>query len=153
VAFYGDPDELDRLANALDSYAAQVRQITKDQLTTVRNAAWVSAAKQKYQDDLMGKCNSADQAAAGIQDAARILRAHAQEVRETVALIGRIEQKVTEWYAYARDQVDKAIQSGAAGAAAPWLSWPRQFQPGALPASGDKAWLDVGQFMQRAGVL
>ncbi|HEU5108577.1 MAG TPA: hypothetical protein VFT95_08480, partial [Micromonosporaceae bacterium] len=33
----------------------------------------------------------------------------------------------------------------------PWRNWPHQ--PGNLPMSGDKAWLDVGRFMQGQGVL
>jgi hypothetical protein len=33
----------------------------------------------------------------------------------------------------------------------PWQNWPHQ--PGNLPPTGDKAWLDVGTFMRAEGVL
>jgi hypothetical protein len=154
VAFYGDPDELDRLAKVLDGHAAAVRQLTADQLSRARTANWVSPAATAYQNLLVAKCRQADEAADGIEAAAAILRGHAEQIRRLLAAIDRIEQVVKDWMRAVARAVEDAVESGAAVMGQPpWMSWPVRYQPQALPPPGDKAWLDVGQFMRRAGVL
>lgn len=154
MAFYGDPDELDRLAKVLDGHAAAVRRLVADQLNRARTAKWVSPAATSYQNLLLAKYKRADEAADGIEAAAAILRGHAQQIRQLLAAIDRIEQVVKDWVRAVARAVEEAVESGAAVMGPPpWMSWPARYQPQALPPPGDKAWLDVGRFMRGAGVL
>lgn len=150
---YGSPDELDRLARVLDEQAAAVRQATTDQLRRAREARWVSDSAEAYQNLLAQKCNDAGRAADRIAEAAAILRAHAQRVRELLAAINRIQEAVEDWFTAVGRRLDELVRSGQAGGpvAPPWLSWP--YRPGALPEPGDRRWLDVGRFMRNAGVM
>lgn len=154
MAFYGNPDELERLAKLLDGHAATVRQLTAEQLNRAKTAKWVSPAATAYQNLLTAKYKQAEEAAGGIQAAAAILRGHAQHVRQLLAAIDRIEQVVKDWFRAAANAIEEAVESGAAVMGQPpWASWPARFQPQSLPPPGDKAWLEVGQFMRRTGVF
>lgn len=151
---YGDPDELDRLAHKLRGRADAVRYETEDQVLRASAAQWVSTAAEAYRRQLASRRKDAARAAEELEQAAAALQAHAQEVRDLVARIARIEQDVTEWFSNkARELVDavgSAIRRIAHGDL-PWSGWP--YTPQSLPPPGDKGWLDVGAFMRRQGVL
>jgi hypothetical protein len=153
VSFYGDPDELDRLAKVLVEHAAAVRQATADQLKRAQAASWVSTAADQYKNLLRTKCQQAQRVASEIDAAAAILRGHAQQIRQMLAAIDRIEQAVTDWVSAVARKLEEALQSGAAGIGAPWLSWPAKYQPQSLPPPGDKGWLEVGRFLRSVGVM
>jgi hypothetical protein len=96
---YGDPDELDRLAGRLRSRADGVRRITDDHVTRGNAAHWQSVSAQTYRDRLVRDGAEAERVAEHLEQAAAALQAHAQEVRDLVAIIERTEHEVSEWLA------------------------------------------------------
>lgn len=151
---YGDPDELDRLARVLRARAAAVRQAAQDQVTHAAAARWVSTSAEAYREQLARRRIEADRAADGLEAAAAALQVHAQEVRDLLASIARIEQEVTDWFSQKARQLVDAVSSvvnRVVHGDLPWSGWP--YTPQSLPPPGDKRWLDVGQFMRGQGVL
>jgi hypothetical protein len=159
-SFYGDPAELDRLAGQLGRQAAEVRRHAADHVRQGHAASWVSSAAQEYRDRITQDEAEADRTAAELERAAALLRAHADEVREKLAEIARIEQAATAWFEHrARSLMDTAEHVvDSAGRLvrklvhdAPWSMWP--IGPHNLPASGDMRWLEVGGFLRGQDVL
>jgi hypothetical protein len=151
---YGDPDELDRLAGVLRTRAADVRQRADEQVTRAQAAQWVSVSAEAYRDRLAGRHTEAYDTADSLERAADMLVVHAQEVRERIAAIARIEQAVTDWFGRRASEVADVVRSGVQRVLQgdlPWSGWP--YTPQSLPPSGDRAWLDAGQFMRGKGVL
>jgi hypothetical protein len=157
---YGDPDELDRLARRLSARAAAVRAHADDHVRRGQAAHWMSSSAQAYRDRVARDRVGADRAAVELERAAAALRAHAQQVRETVAMIARYEREATAWFEHragsvlhtAENVVDTAGRAvGRLIADAPWSTWP--IGPDNLPGPGDRRWLDVGRFMRGKGVL
>lgn len=151
---YGDPDELDRLAGSLRTRAAEVRDRADQQVTRAEAAQWVSVSARAYRDLLARRRTEAYEIADGLTAAAADLAAHAEEVRQRVAAIARIEQEVTDWFGRRAAELTDAIRTGVGrllDGELPWSGWP--YTPRSLPPPGDKGWLDVGDFMRRQGVL
>ncbi len=160
VPRYGDPDGLDRLAARLRERAGEIRRDAAGHQRQGQAAHWVSTAAQAYRERVAADRADADRAAAELEHAADVLRAHAQQVRETIALIERYEREVTSWFEHqARSlahTVEDAVDSAGRAvnrlvADVPWRSWP--IGPTNLPVPGDARWLEVGEFMRRQGVL
>lgn len=149
---YGDPDEVDHLARTLRSRAAAVRDSADQQLARAQAAQWVSVAARAYQERLMRRRIEAYEVADSLEQAAAELQAHAQEVRERVAAIARIEREVTDWFGRRANEVGEALRSGVRRVVdeLPWSGWP--YSPRSLPPPGDRGWLDVAEFMRRKGV-
>lgn len=158
---YGNPDELDRLAKQIDQHAEELRRRASDMVSKAAAMQWKSTAADACRNAIGNDRGTLDSVAERLDQAGTALRKHAQEVREKIAEIGRIEHAVTGWFhdrIHDLERVGKGVESGVehalglgGSAGAPWRSWPHQ--PGNLPPSGDKAWLDVGDFMRRQGVL
>jgi hypothetical protein len=151
---------LDRIAARLEARAASVRQHAADHQRQGQAARWVSTAAQAYRDRVAEDRAEADRAADAMEHAAAVLRAHAQRVRERIALIARYEADALDWFArQARslaDGVENVIDSAGRVveqlvAEAPWSTWP--IGPQNLPAPGDMKWLEVGSFLRRQGVM
>ncbi len=160
LRLYGDPDSLDQLANRLTSRAGEIRQHAADHQRQGQAAHGVSAAAQAYRDRVAADRADADRAAAELAHAAELLRAHAQRVRETIALIDRYEREVTSWFEHQARSLAHTVEDvvDSAGRAVkrlvedvPWGTWP--VGPGNLPAPGDARWLEVGEFMRRQGAI
>ncbi|MEU4692533.1 hypothetical protein [Actinoplanes sp. NPDC023714] len=153
MAFYGDPDELDRLAAGLRAKAARIRDDAAAHEARGRTARWVSDGATAYREQLARDRAETDRRAEGIEHAAALLVAHADEVRQALAAIARIEKQVTDWFA---DQ-KRALTDLAGGVLrrvtgnVPWVDWP--IGPDSLPEPGDVRWLEVGRFMSRQGAL
>jgi hypothetical protein len=157
---YGDPDALDQLAERISSRAGEVRQRAADHARRGETARWVSVAAEDYRVRLRQDRVDADRAADELERAARALHAHAREVRETIARIAEAEREAVAWFdRQARglaDRVEQVVEvaGGALKRAVldvPWSGWP--YQPGNLPAPGDRGWLDVGRFMRDRGAF
>lgn len=157
---YGDPDALDRLAATLQKRATEVREHADEHQRLGQAAHWVSSAAEAYRNVAAQDKAAAYLSADRIDEAAAALRAHAQEVRETLATIARMEKMATEWFHETTHRVantfDEIVDS-ATGAVKrlfhdpPWKTWP--IGPANLPGPGDKQWLEVGLFLQKKGVL
>jgi uncharacterized protein YukE len=174
MSFYGDPDELDRIAGDIEKQAEQVRTRGGELDSRAAGMQWKSVAADRCRETVHGDRKSLDEIAQRMDEAAALLRRHAQEVRELIEKIKRIEDAVVGWFNSAIDRFNHAVDSfkhavgdvvdsvtgflgfGGGGSppeppTPPWQNWPHQ--PGNLPPSGDKAWLDVGTFMQGQGVI
>ncbi|MGI5145120.1 WXG100 family type VII secretion target [Plantactinospora sp. CA-294935] len=156
LRMYGDPDELDRLAGRLRQRAAEVRERAADHERQGQAARWVSVSAQAYRDQVGRDRRQADQVADELDAVADAVVAHAQEVRELIALIARIEEQAKAWFAATAERMKELapLVGGPlmkAAMEAPWAGWP--VQPGNLPASGDQRWLEVGDFLRGRGVL
>lgn len=151
---YGDPDELDRLAGVLRARADAVRAESDQQVARAQASRWVSVSADAYRDRLAGRRGEAYGVAEGLEEAAAVLVGHAQEIRDRVAAIARIEQEVTDWFGRRATELADVVRSGVrrlVDGELPWSGWP--YTPQSLPPRGDKGWLDVGQFMRGKGVL
>lgn len=156
---YGDPDELDKLAAQLRSRAAQIREHAADHVRLSSRARWVSTAADTYREKVRQDREKADRAADELNRAAALLEAHAQEVRETIARIARIERETVDWFQRqahglaekAEHIVDTVADSVKRVIQEPWSGWP--YRPDKLPPPGDRQWLEVGDFMRRQGAI
>jgi hypothetical protein len=170
MSMYGDPDELDRIATQIERRADDVRCRAGEMETGAAAARWKSTAAERCRETIGGDRYKLEQAARRMDEAAALLRQHAQAVRELLALIKRTEEAVVGWFNRAIDRFNRAVESfrqavddvfetvgdvlGVGGdrpqpPTPPWRDWP--YQPGYLPRAGDKAWLDVGEFLRRQG--
>lgn len=97
LGLYGDPDALDAIAAELVQRARQVREAGEDHRAQARAARWVSAAASAYHRQLAVDCAAVDAAAEQMEEAAGLLRRHADEVRERLVAIACAEQAVRGW--------------------------------------------------------
>lgn len=163
MAFYGDPDELDRLAGQIAAAAAHVREQAGQARTKASTTQWQSTAATAFRGQVERDAAALDRSADELDRAAAVLRAHAATVRARIAEIRAIEHAVTDWFG----REIRALENAASQAwhamthpgetirrlipEPPWTSWP--WTPASLPAPGDKEWLEVGRFMRGQGVL
>lgn len=172
MAFYGDPDELDRIAVDISNRAEEVRTRASEMDDKARVMRWQSIAADRCRDLVHDDRRALDGVSERMDEAAALLRGHAQQVREMIALIKNIMESVTSWFRSAVDMFNRAVEGfkdavkdiadgvgdmlGIGGGEAPkppqppWQGWP--WGPDNLPADGDKAWLEVGDFMRQQGV-
>jgi hypothetical protein len=94
----GDPDELERLADLLMARAGQVHQRAADHLRQGYTARWMSVSADAYRDRIARDTAGCDRVAAGLEQAAAVLRKHAEQVRHVLALIAEFEHEVTGWF-------------------------------------------------------
>jgi hypothetical protein len=170
MSFYGDPDELDRLAVQIGRHAEDVRTRGSEMDARASAMRWKSVAADRARETVTGDRRQLDETARRLDEAATLLRRHAQEVRETIAKITMFEQAVASWFDSAIKVFDQAVDefdnlvSGIARGVVrwvgggqpeppkpPWQGWPHQ--PDNLPPPGDKRWLEVGEFMRKQGVI
>lgn len=135
---YGDPDALDELAAGLRARATAVREYADDHLRRCGAARWVSTAADAFRAQVAADHAAAYRAAADVDRAAAVLRAHADQVRDTLSLIRRFEREVAQWAERrargVRDRVGHRLTGGR-------------------PAPGDPGGLDVGRYLHAEGGL
>ena len=107
---YGDPDALDRLAAGLQQHATAVREHADEHQRLGQAARWVSIAAPAYRDKVAQDKAAAYRAADRIDAAAAALRVHAQEVRETLAMIARFERDATQWFTDTAHKVANMVE-------------------------------------------
>jgi hypothetical protein len=142
LSLYGDPDALDQLAQRLRGRAEEVRRHADEHVRRAEAAHWVSTAAQRYRGQVVEDRRQAYRAAGELDDAAAVLHAHADKVRQAVVRIAWVERKVTGWF---EREAQRWLDDP------PWRTWP--VTPFTLPPSGDVRWLDVGAAMSELGVL
>jgi predicted nucleic acid-binding Zn-ribbon protein len=162
MGLYGDPAELDRIANDITAQAAQVREHADELDRAAKSMRWKSAAADRCRAVLDDDRTKLEQAAQRMDEAAAKLRRHAQEIRQMVARIDEIAHKVTGWFSTALHDLENAagkvvgevggaLGIGGSSSAPPWAGW--HYGPNSLPPPGHKEWLEVGKFMSAKGVL
>jgi hypothetical protein len=169
---YGNPDELDRIAGEIEKRADGVRDRAKKLDDDARKMEWHSVAAERCRETVGGDRRQLEKAADGLTEAAALLRRHAQEVRELIAMIKKISEAVVGWFTIAIDRFNRAVDAfnqaardiadGVADALGfgggqppsppqpPWTGW--KWGPDNLPPAGDKAWLEVGEYLRGQGV-
>jgi uncharacterized protein YukE len=163
VPWYGDPDELARLATRLARRAEGVRGEAVALRLRVARLRWQGAAADAFHAAFEHDLARVRLSAQLLDEAAALMRRHAAQVRETLARIRAIEAAVTGWFTDQLRTLERAAGAvvdavtdplGTVRRAVedpPWTQW--RWQPGNLPESGSMEWLDVGDFFHRAGVL
>lgn len=169
---YGNPDELDRIAGEIEKRAESVRTHGTELTGNARRMQWQSVAAERCRETVEGDKRKLFRTAEDLDGAAAVLRQHAQEVREMIAAIKRIAEAVTGWFKSAIDTFNRAVDAfndavrdianGVADALGfgggqppqppqpPWTGW--KWGPDNLPPHGDKAWLEVGEYLRGQGV-
>lgn len=159
MAFYGDPDELDRLATRIRASAEDTRDHAQALSLRSMEVDWQSTAADEFRGTVERDVAALRHAADQLDEAAHLLRQHAERVRERIARIRAIEAAVTDWFGDQIRQLERAAASaltdpaGTVGQVAqdpPWRHWP--WTPRSLPNPGDKEWLEVGEFLRRQGI-
>ena len=162
MSWYGDPDALDGLARRLERDASAVRAQARALVVAAEATAWEGAAAQAFRRSVDGDAARVARAADRLDEAASELRRHADEVRAQLARLRALEQAVTGWFDDQASRLEQAARAvvdavtdpldGLRRAVAdpPWSSWP--WRPDRLPAPGDRAWLEVGEFLRARGV-
>ncbi|MEU8182566.1 putative T7SS-secreted protein [Micromonospora sp. NPDC049044] len=155
MSLYGDPDELDRVAARLAARARELRDWRDDHNRRVETAHWVSTAADAYRQRARADSAEISRAADNLEQAARDLYAHAQEVRETLARIAAIERAAVDWFDRTSREIANQVQQVAGVLervlTPPWDAWP--YKPGLLPPPGDRQWLDVGKLLRSTGAI
>jgi uncharacterized protein YukE len=162
VSWYGDPDALDALARQLAGDADAVRARGRALEDSVRGMRWQGDAATAFRHVVSEDADHLHRAARELDEAAAALRAHAAEVRAKLARIRALERAVAGLF----DEQLRSLQAAAQALAdavtdplatvrrvvadPPWAGW--AWRPGTLPAPGDKAWLDVGDYLAGRGV-
>ena len=162
MAWYGEPDVLDAHARRLSADAAGVRARAGALDAAVAQLSWQGPASQAFRRSVERDADHLHRAARELDEAAAAMRAHAAEVQARLARIRALEQAVSGWF----DDQLRSLQAAARAVAdavsdplaavrrvvadPPWTGW--AWRPGTLPASGDKAWLEVGDYLRGRGV-
>jgi uncharacterized protein YukE len=135
MGLYGDPDALDALASELDQRARSVRAAGEEHRGQGARARWVSDAAAAYRRQLAADCAAVDAAAGRMEEAADLLRRHADEVRDQLAAIARAEDAVRGWLS------DQLRRGGDL-----------LDDVGDLPEAGAGAWREVAGQLGRRGL-
>lgn len=163
MGFYGDPEELDRLAAQVTAAAAHVREQTGQVRNRAGGTQWQSVSATEFRDRVEQDAAALDRSAQQLDQAAAALRGHAATVRARIAEIQAIERAVTDWMSRELRSLENAAQSLLHAVTnpgetvrrllpdPPWHNWP--WTPQSLPPPGDKEWLDVGTFLRGQGTL
>lgn len=111
-----DPEELEALATRIDGRAEDVREHARTFRGRVRDVAWESSGAQHYRDRCTALATACDGDADDLDDAADLLRKHAQEVRERIAALKKAEEiakKVGEEVVDGVEDAGHAVVGGA----------------------------------------
>ena len=162
MAWYGDPDVLDAHARRLGVDADGVRARGRALESAVARMRWQGTGADAFRRTVEQDADQLHRAARELDEAAAAMRAHAADVRARLEQIRALERAVSGWF----DDQLRSLQAAARAVAdavtdplgavrravadPPWSGW--VWRPGTLPAAGDKAWLEVGDYLRGRGV-
>lgn len=150
---YGDPDHLRADAARLESAADDLRRTALGMRRRAAATGWESTAAEAHRDAVDRLARRVERAASALDEAARVLRAHADEVAHRLALIRWAERRARAWFARAESAFGHAVHSAlrvldAVTPDPPWSAWP--WHPHRLPVPGHVDWLDVERWVRCA---
>jgi uncharacterized protein YukE len=162
VSWYGDPAALDALARQLAADAEGVRTRGRALEASVRGMRWKGEGAEAFRRAVDADADALHRAGRELDEAAAAMRAHAAEVLARIERIRALERAVAGWF----DEQLRSLQAAASALAdavtdplgavrrgvadPPWTGW--AWRPGTLPGPGDKAWLEVGDYLGSRGV-
>lgn len=139
----GDPEAIDSLVQQLS--ANDARHADDGLSSRSRNVHWSGTGAERFRETIEEEVAAMRRAADRLDEATQVLSRHAEVVRERSARIRAFEQEVADWFG---NQL-KAVKDLATDP--PWITWP--WSPHNLPGPGNKAWLEVGEFIRRQGLI
>jgi len=92
VSWYGDPDDLDRLAQRLARAGEDVRVRAVTVRVRVGRAGWSGRAADAFHAAVRQECHLLEQAAGELEHAAAALHRHAATVRAELARLRALER-------------------------------------------------------------
>jgi hypothetical protein len=136
VSFYGDPDELERLARRVRGQALEVRERAVRARAAAHAARWHSVARERFIAEVEDRVRRVEGAADLLGQAADRVDEQAAAVREVLAGIRAAQGAVLGWVAEAKAAAEYAVAGGVPE----------------LPPPGDRRWLEVADALRRRGV-
>lgn len=136
---YGDPDGLDALAAEIAQRARDVYAAGAEHQREAERARWVSDAAAAYRRQVARDCADVHAAAEAMEQAAVLLRRHADELRQRLAEIARAEQAVRAWLSEQAARGDERFDDVAG-------------LLGRLPEAGADAWRQASGRLSRLGL-
>jgi predicted phage gp36 major capsid-like protein len=137
-----DVDELRDLALRVHGLAVDATAAAT-QMRAAQSVQFVSDAAERYRADLRRHAHGADNAAKELEDAARALRHHADEVEHRLAQIRRVEHFFGGLLSDARHEAGR-VAGGAVHALSDTASHVLDIARRA-PAPGSPDWVDFGR--------
>jgi uncharacterized protein YukE len=166
MAFYGNPDDLERIASEINTDAAHVRDRATQLVNRAASMQWHGTAADRFRELAREDRDKLFEAGDGLDHAADELRKHAGTVRERLALISKFENQVSDWFQGAVSWFNNAVHEVASGVKSVWnhffdseesrptKPWAGlRYGPDNLPEAGHKDWIDVGEYMQKNGKI
>ena len=92
MSWYGDPDDLDRLADRLAAAAIRVSERAAEVRAASSSAHWHGPAADAFHASVYREGALLDRASAELDDAAAALHRHADAVREEIARLRALPQ-------------------------------------------------------------
>ena len=159
MTFYGDPSELERLARQVRNHAQEVRERAVRARAAADAARWHSVARERFIAEVDNRSRHLERAASQLDEAADRLDEQARAVREALAEIRAAQAAVLGWINDAKAEVERAAARGLTAVVVAGVELASVRIPGstgmrlpALPAPGDRDWLDVADGLRRGGV-
>ena len=166
MPFYGNPDDLERIASEINGQASHVRDRATELVNKAAAMQWHGIAADRFRELAGEDRDKLNNASSGLDGAADELRKHAQTVRERLALIKKFEETVGDWFHNAVSWFNNAVHDIASGVKSVWNhffgseeSRPTEpwaglkYDPNNLPEPGHKDWIEVGEYMQKNGKI
>ena len=91
MSWYGDPDQLDRLASTLSTSAADVRVRAAAVRSSAGSARWRGPAANAFHTSVVREAGILGRAADELDDAAAALHRHAEAVRHEITRLLAVE--------------------------------------------------------------
>lgn len=110
MSWYGDPDELDRLAARLVRAADDVRSRAVGIRTWAAAAAWRGRAADAFHASIAREAQVLDRAAGELEDGAAALHRHAGTVRAELARLRELERAAEQLVSAGVSTVEGAVQ-------------------------------------------
>jgi uncharacterized protein YukE len=115
MSWYGDPDGLDELAAQLSFMAARTRDRAVEVRGTSATARWRGPAADAFHESVFRESGSLERAAEELDDAARALHRHADQVRREIARLLAIERAAAEVVKRGVSAVESGLSSVGSG--------------------------------------
>lgn len=135
MSFYGEPDELERLARRVRGHALEVRQRAGRARAAAHAARWHSVARERFIAEVEERVRRLEGAADLLGQAADRFDEQAAAVREAQVEIRAARGAVLGWLVEAGAAVERELTGGLPE----------------LPPPGDRGWLEVAEALRRRG--
>lgn len=109
MSWYGDPDELDRLATRLSAAADRVRDRGRAVRASATQARWQGPAADAFHAALGHETQRLDRAAGELDDAAAALHRHAAAVRAEIARLRALERATVGAVAHGLSRLERLV--------------------------------------------